>query len=190
MISICFVASVFNELTCTKPDVHSKIYTSPCRSLSPPKRKASLRYLDENGKFAVGRELLDLPRVIGPMKKGLTLSRTAIDSAAWAIVTDLRDMSPHRSPAFDLSLVVRTAASHVIAAIPLKPPAGIFVVKPAFLFPDRQRLRRVHLEIIKFGIVPLRTKLGLREPTRGEFAAAVGQVLPAKDAKLEHLLRC
>ena len=153
MISICFVASVFNELTCTKPDVHSKIYTSPCRSLSPPKRKASLRYLDENGKFAVGRELLDLPRVIGPMKKGLTLSRTAIDSAAWAIVTDLRDVPTHRSPAFDLSLVVRTAASHVIAAIPLKPPARILRMDPLLPSPNRKRLRGVHPEEIKLRVL-------------------------------------
>jgi hypothetical protein len=32
---LCF-ASFVNELTYKKPDVHSKIYTSPCRSLSPP----------------------------------------------------------------------------------------------------------------------------------------------------------
>jgi hypothetical protein len=32
---LCF-ASFVNELTYKKPDVHPKIYTSPCRSLSPP----------------------------------------------------------------------------------------------------------------------------------------------------------
>ncbi len=42
-----FFAWCFNELT-SKPDVHPKIYTSPCRSLSPPKvRMAILRYLVE-----------------------------------------------------------------------------------------------------------------------------------------------
>jgi hypothetical protein len=34
-----FFASFFNELTSKKPDVHSKIYTSPCRSLSPPLKR-------------------------------------------------------------------------------------------------------------------------------------------------------
>jgi hypothetical protein len=41
-----FFAWCFNELT-SKPDVHPKIYTSPCRSLSPPiLRKVSLRYFE------------------------------------------------------------------------------------------------------------------------------------------------
>jgi hypothetical protein len=51
---LCF-AWCFNELT-SKPDVHPKIYTSPCRSLSPPKVEGKLFYniFDEklNRRFA------------------------------------------------------------------------------------------------------------------------------------------
>jgi hypothetical protein len=47
---LCF-ASCFNELT-YKPDVHSKICTSPCRSLSPPNQyHLSLQMAAEEGQF-------------------------------------------------------------------------------------------------------------------------------------------
>ena len=107
------------------------------------------------------------------MKQRLALFRPAFCFAFRTILPDLCDVTTHGAPAFDLSLVVRTTAAHVIPAVPLKPTARIFVIDPAILLPDRERLRGVHLEEIELRIVLRVTKFRFMKPRSGEFFAAI-----------------
>jgi hypothetical protein len=59
----------------------------------------------------------------------LPLLASAIKSTPWTVFLELGNMSPHGAPAFDLTFVVDAAPAHVVAAIPLKPTARIFLVK-------------------------------------------------------------
>src|SRR5512146_820821 len=97
--------------------------------------------------------------VVGPVEKRLALSAPATQVARHAMLADLRDVAPNRLPATYLAQVVRTAPPRIIAAIPLEPPARIFLVDPALCPPHGKRLRRIHAEAILVRIVPLRAQL-------------------------------
>ncbi len=74
------------------------------------------------------------------MQQCLSLLSPASEIAARAILFQLRDMSPHRFPAFYLTLVVGAAATGIISAEPLEPTARIFRVNPSLLLPKREWL--------------------------------------------------
>src|SRR5262245_27447263 len=102
----------------------------------------------------------------------------------------LPHMAADRLPALDLpAVLVWQAATHVIAAIPLKPAARIVRINPAFAFPFRQRLARIHAEKIAARIAASRRQLRAGKPATGKFAPAVGHVLAAEHAEPEHLSR-
>ena len=75
--------------------------------------------------------------VVCPMQKSLALALTTRQVARFAMSLNLRNMPPHRLPAGDLPLILlRQAATHIVAAIPLKPPARVVGVNPARAPPD------------------------------------------------------
>ena len=55
---------------------------------------------------------------------------------------------------------------HVVAAIPLEPPAWILLVNPAAAAPDAERLRGVHAEAVLARVMPLRSPPGVPTPCR------------------------
>src|SRR5262249_20120420 len=120
----------------------------------------------------------------------LPLAASAKQIAGFAMLLDLPHMAPDRLPALDLPLVFGGhAAAHVITAIPLKPAARIVGMDPAFAFPFRQRLARIHAEKITAGIVAARRKLRSGEPAFGKFTPAVRHVFAAEYAEPQHLRR-
>jgi hypothetical protein len=123
------------------------------------------------------------------MEQGLSLSRAAIQSERRAVFADLSDVPADGTPAFYLTLVIWTPSAEIIAAIPLEPASRVFVIDPAFRAPDGKRLRRVNAKEVELRIVTFAAKPRILEPVGGKFAAAVGHVPPAKDAKREHLFR-
>jgi len=122
------------------------------------------------------------------MKQRLSLSRPAIKRAGRTVLLELRQMSAHCTPTLYLAFIVRTSASHEVTAIPLKPPARIFMIEPALSSPHRQWLRRINAKAVELRVVALRTEPGVAEPTRREFGLAISHVLATKHADLEHFL--
>src|SRR5688572_7079167 len=123
------------------------------------------------------------------MQQSLALARAAVEVSVAAMLLELGDVAADGSPAADLALVVRTAATEVVTAVPLKPAARIFVIDPAFLSPSFQRLRGIHAEQVQLWIVPLRAESGLFEPGERELLFTIRHVLAAENAEREHLLR-
>lgn len=119
----------------------------------------------------------------------MALTGAAIPVTATAVLLHLRNMSSKCPPAFDLTVVVRTTPPHVIPAIPLKPTTRIFVIDPPLLLPVRERLGRAYTEIVQPRVAAFGTELGVGEPVGWEFRRAVRHVLPAENAKFEHLFR-
>ena len=132
---------------------------------------------------------LHVPGIIRPLEQGLTLPGSAIPVACSAVFLYLRDMPLKSAPPSDLAIIVRTTAPHIIAAVPLKPAARIFVVDPSLLSPVRQRPGRVHAEAVQCRVMAFGAKLGLGEPVCRKFRRAVRHVFPAEDAESEHLFR-
>lgn len=97
----------------------------------------------------------DSSRVIRPLKQGLSLAGSAIEHSSRAILSELGNVTLGGAPSLDLALVVNAPAARVVAAIPLEPTARIFVIYPALLFPNRQRLRRGHFEEVLRGIMAI-----------------------------------
>ena len=75
--------------------------------------------------------------VVCPMQKSLALALTTRQVARFAMSLNLRNVPPHRLPAGDLPLILlRQAATHIVAAIPLKPTARVVGVNPALATPN------------------------------------------------------
>src|SRR5262249_4488293 len=106
------------------------------------------------------------------MQQRLALDRPAMQVARLAMLLELRDVAHHLPPARDLAMVVRMAAAHVVAAVPLEPAARIVFVDPTLLAPIGQRLRGVDAEVVERLILALGRELGAGEPALGEFALA------------------
>lgn len=123
------------------------------------------------------------------MQQCLALAWAAIESFWRAIFLYLRDVAANGSPAADLSIVVQTAASVKITAIPLKPSSRVFVVYPAVLAPNDERLRCVYTEKIELWIMPFRAEFCFVEPVRWKFAGAISHILTSKNSKCKHLFR-
>jgi hypothetical protein len=128
--------------------------------------------------------------VVGPLQQGLPLPGPAEAIARRAIRPYLRGMAAEGVPASDLSpVLVRHAAAHMVAAIPLEPAARVVRMDPAFTPPFRERLARIDAEVVERAIALGWRELGPLEPARGKLRAAVRHVLAAEDAKLEHFPR-
>ena len=83
------------------------------------------------------------------MQKSLALALTTHHVAWFAMPPNLRNMPPHRLPAGDLPLILRRqAATHIVAAVPLKPTARVVGVNLALAPPDCQWLAGVDAEIV------------------------------------------
>src|SRR5689334_11853496 len=106
----------------------------------------------------------DLAAVIGPVEHRLALPAPAPEVTRLAVAGDLLDVPHDRPPAPDLARIVGTPPPAVIAAIPLKPAAGILRANPPVAPPRAERLRRVDPEAVQPWIVPLVTQPGAGEP--------------------------
>jgi hypothetical protein len=81
-------------------------------------------------------------------------------------------------------------AAEVIAAIPLKPAAGIVRINPSLFAPDRQPLAGIDAKIVEATIAAVLCELGARKPVARELFGAVGEVFAAEHAKPQHFRRC
>src|SRR5262249_50589693 len=103
------------------------------------------------------------------MQKRLALARPAHWIARLAMLPDLGNVALHRLPAADLAgVLLGQTPAHVVAAIPLEPAARIVGMNPALPSPFRQRLARVHAEIVERAVAAPRRELGAREPACGK----------------------
>src|SRR5581483_9476876 len=127
--------------------------------------------------------------IIRPVQQGLSLFRPAIKRTRRTIFPDLREVTTHRAPAFDLALVVNTSAPHVVAAVPLKPTARIFVIDPTFFLPNCYRLRRLYFEEVELGIVTIGIELCVLEPRCRKLLSSISHVLATENAECQHFLR-
>ncbi len=123
------------------------------------------------------------------MQQCLALLAAAGYVAGFAMFAKLRDVSANGAPACDLAFIIFASSSHVISAIPLEPAARVFAIDPTFLLPIGKRLGCIHAKVIQFRIVKLMTELCVGEPACRKFFLAVGHVLAAEYAKLEHFAR-
>ena len=123
------------------------------------------------------------------MQRSLSLPFPAFEVALLTVLPNRRHMTRDRPPSPDLPRIVSCPAAHVIAAVPLKPPARILRTYPSHPTPHRERLRRVDAEIVETRIVPFGAELRILEPAGRELVAAIGHVLPAKHAQAQHLFR-
>jgi hypothetical protein len=74
----------------------------------------------------------NLPTIVCPVQQSLPLPRAAKRVTGLAVRFDLIDVATKCLPALDLpSVFLRHPPAHVIAAVPLKPPARIIIMKPA-----------------------------------------------------------
>ena len=70
------------------------------------------------------------------MQQCLPLSRAAGLIAALAVASDLRHVAANGLPSSDLpGILFRHTPAHIVAAIPLEPPAWIGGVNPTLLAP-------------------------------------------------------
>jgi hypothetical protein len=126
---------------------------------------------------ASGERRLDCPAVIGPVQERLALARPAHRIARLAMSSDLRHVALDSLPASDLAgVLVGQPPAHVVAAIPLEPAARIVRMHPALPSPLRQGLAGVHAETVQGAVAAGGRELGAREPARGIFVPAIGEV--------------
>lgn len=123
------------------------------------------------------------------MKQRLSLTGPALGFATRTVLSNLGNVPAHGAPTFDLALVIGTPPPHEVAAIPLKPAAGIFVIDPAVFSPLRQWLRPVNAKAVELCIMTVRGQPRILKPGGRKFRPAVSHVLAAEHAQLEHFLR-
>src|SRR5207247_659385 len=99
-------------------------------------------------------------------------------------------VAANRAPTRDLTQIVLVATPAIVTAIPLEPAARIVCVNPPFSPPFRERLRRVHAEIIQRRAPAIRRKLRPRKPVRRKLFPAIGHIFSTEHSKFEHLFRC
>ena len=126
------------------------------------------------------RRQLQFSAVVCPVQDGLPLSPPALEIAWFAVLPNRRDVPRDRPPAPDLPRVVGGSAAHVVAAIPLEPPAWILLVDPSVAAPDGERLRGVDAEAVQPRIMPLGAQPGAGEPAAGNSSRQSVMYLPPK----------
>lgn len=130
------------------------------------------------------------PTVVGPVEYRLTLTRSTSRVPHPTIALDLHNVTTDRLPSLNLSLVFPgDSSAHIVAAVPLKPASRIIFINPPLLLPYRERLRGIYPKIIELRIMLFGRELHSVEPCLGELLRAVGHILPAKYAELQHLGR-
>src|SRR4029077_1998067 len=77
---------------------------------------------------------------------------------------------------------------HVITTIPLEPAARVVGMNPPLIAPDRERLAGIDAKEMEGAVAPAVGKLGGGKPAARKFAAGIGHVLAAENAKREHFL--
>src|SRR5262245_34892064 len=89
--------------------------------------------------LSLGVTLSDFSAVVGPVQQRLALALATGEIAGLAMLLHLAHVAADRLPASDLALVLlRHAAAHVVAAVPLEPAARIVAMDPALALPFRQ----------------------------------------------------
>jgi hypothetical protein len=88
------------------------------------------------------------------MQQRLPLFWATKNISSSTIIFDLHYMPTHSEPPFYLLLVIIGPTTHKISAVPLKPPARVLRMYPAFCLPYRKRLTRVYAKVIQL-FVPL-----------------------------------
>jgi hypothetical protein len=111
------------------------------------------------------------------------LPLTAHRIAWFAVTLNLPDV---RRIAFQ-RLICRRAATHIVAAVPLKPTAWIVRVNPSVLAPGGQGLARMDAKVIERTVAAGVSELRPREPTIGELAPNISHVLAVEHTELQHL---
>src|SRR5688572_9186796 len=161
-----------------------------CARLWPPFQRTSSPSRQAEMPTRIGDSTAsDPPAVIRPMEDRLSLPATAVKIARLALTDDLRHVPANRPPSSNLPRIVRRAAAHVVAAIPLEPAARVLRPYPPVSPPHGQRLGGVDAKVVQAWVTMGRRKPGVREPARRKLVPAVGHVLPAKDTQLQQLLR-
>src|SRR5262249_2691538 len=88
--------------------------------------------------------------VVGPMQQSLALPSTAGEITRFTVTSHLCPVTADRLPTLDLTrILIRHAAAHGVAAIPLEPAAGIIRMDQALSAPHRKRLTGVDTEVIE-----------------------------------------
>ncbi len=127
--------------------------------------------------------------VVGPMQECLALLWAARFIARQAVRLNLSNVTAHRNPAPDLSVVVRASAAKVVAAVPLKPAARILGADPSPFEPLGSRLTCRHAKVIKRRIGnSVRIQFCMRKPLTWKFLCAFIQVNAAEHTEREHVL--
>ncbi len=115
----------------------------------------------------------------------------AEDITCATYMLDLSDVSAHSDPSLDLPVILFwNASSHVVATVPLEPPAWVLLVYPSVLTPHREGLTCIDAEVIELGIVLIAVfllELRFCKPLFGKLFRTIAHVHSAKDSKREHL---
>jgi len=106
-----------------------------------------------------------------------------------AVLGQLSRVSSNGQPPSNLPLVVRTAPSQEVTAVPLKPTSRVLVVNPPLGPPHGKGLRRVHTEKVHLGVVSFMAEPSFCEPILRILCGTVSHVFAAEDTKPQHLLR-
>jgi len=130
---------------------------------------------------------LYVPGIIGPLQQGLALPGPAMGTFPNTVFFQLPQVAPKGPPTLDLTLIIGTAPSQIVAAVPLEPPPGIFGIDPTLLPPIGKGLGGAYSEIIQCGVMSPGRKPGMGKPIRRKFSGTVRHVLTPENAESEHL---
>lgn len=122
------------------------------------------------------------------MEERLSLLAAAVKITRLAVLRQLGRVPPNALPPSNLPLVIWTAPSQKVSAVPLKPAPRILVIDPSLRPPYGKGLRRVDAKKIHFGIVSFAAQFGGREPILRKLCGTVSHVFTAEYTKLQHLL--
>lgn len=83
--------------------------------------------------------------VIGPVKQGLSLARSAPSIAHLTMSAELGNVAPHCPPAADLPIIfVRYPAALVVTTVPLEPTTRVIRMNPSLCSPGTEWLTCVN----------------------------------------------
>src|SRR5689334_1554427 len=130
-----------------RPNLLSTADMPPLRSRPGKAAKARLASIPKGSQSS--RCSSNFPRIVRPVKEGLSLPSPAIQIAPGTMLLQLRTVTANGPPSFDLPQVIGMPAARVIAAIPLKPAARIVGMNPPLLAPHFEGLRSIDAEIVE-----------------------------------------
>ena len=121
------------------------------------------------------------------MQQRLSLLRSTGKIELLTVLSNLCQVTPHRTPTSNLPFIIDTTPAQVVTAIPLKPAAWILLMYPPLAAPDTQGLRRIDTEEVERQILFFRAQFRILEPFQRKLITAVGHVQPTKNTKFQHL---